>query len=452
MKKIYEALFSMQLTVVLMLLFALSAGAATFIENDFGTVAAKVAVYNAVWFEVLLLLLTVNLTGSIIENKLWQRGRYTLLMFHLAFIIMFIGAAVSRYYGFEGMMHIREGSATDTMVSDKTYISAIFTKDNRDFIRRKSVLLSGNGNEHPAFNINTDGGIVHIKTLDYVPGATVEMVKDAGGSPMLSLMMATRTGHHSFYLQPNETKVFDSLAVSFDDPKNADGVHVTLRDDTPVILSTDSEMVMMNMQMTGSDTIPPGVETTFLLRHVYIIGKKMIVLREFEKKARLKPVRSSQPGGPDALVLKITADGMQKETVVWGKKGIIGDFTPVEINGQVIQLAYGSVDIRLPFQVRLNDFILEKYPGSESPSSFASEVTVLDQENGEQFDFRIFMNHVLSYKGYRFYQSSYDNDERGTILSVNHDAAGTAISYFGYARRSACCFRFLAGKQDFAGY
>jgi cytochrome c-type biogenesis protein CcsB len=42
------------------------------------------------------------------------------------------------------------------------------------------------------------------------------------------------------------------------------------------------------------------------------------------------------------------------------------------------------------------------------------------------------MNNILKYKGYRFFQSSYDKDEKGTILSVNHDQLGTSITYFGY--------------------
>ncbi len=43
------------------------------------------------------------------------------------------------------------------------------------------------------------------------------------------------------------------------------------------------------------------------------------------------------------------------------------------------------------------------------------------------------MNNVLKYKGYRFYQSSYDPDEMGTVLSVNHDRAGMLVTYTGYA-------------------
>ena len=43
------------------------------------------------------------------------------------------------------------------------------------------------------------------------------------------------------------------------------------------------------------------------------------------------------------------------------------------------------------------------------------------------------MNNVLDYKGYRFFQSAYPKDERGTILSVNKDYWGTFITYIGYA-------------------
>lgn len=42
------------------------------------------------------------------------------------------------------------------------------------------------------------------------------------------------------------------------------------------------------------------------------------------------------------------------------------------------------------------------------------------------------MNHVLDYRGYRFFQSSFHPDEKGTILSVNHDFLGTMVTYIGY--------------------
>jgi hypothetical protein len=75
---------------------------------------------------------------------------------------------------------------------------------------------------------------------------------------------------------------------------------------------------------------------------------------------------------------------------------------------------------------------MDRYPGTDNPISFASEVQLIDQRKNLNENYRIYMNHVLDYEGYRFFQSSYDNDEKGTYLSVNHDFWGTWISYTGY--------------------
>jgi cytochrome c-type biogenesis protein CcsB len=87
----------------------------------------------------------------------------------------------------------------------------------------------------------------------------------------------------------------------------------------------------------------------------------------------------------------------------------------------------------LPFSIKLNDFILERYPGSNSPSGYKSDVVLTDKAQNVSMPFVIFMNNILKHKGYRFYQSSYDRDEKGTILSVNHDFAGMIVTYTGYA-------------------
>ena len=58
-----------------------------------------------------------------------------------------------------------------------------------------------------------------------------------------------------------------------------------------------------------------------------------------------------------------------------------------------------------------------------------SKVSVADYP---PFDYDIYMNHILNHKGYRFFQASFDPDEKGTVLSVNHDFWGTWITYIGY--------------------
>lgn len=84
----------------------------------------------------------------------------------------------------------------------------------------------------------------------------------------------------------------------------------------------------------------------------------------------------------------------------------------------------------LPFSLRLDDFKLVRYPGSHSPSSFESFLTVISSD-GTRAE-HIYMNKVIYEQGYRLYQSSYDADEQGTVLSVNNDSWGTGITYTGY--------------------
>jgi cytochrome c-type biogenesis protein CcsB len=143
--------------------------------------------------------------------------------------------------------------------------------------------------------------------------------------------------------------------------------------------------------------------------------------------------------GSDYLTVRVS-DG--KATKVIRIEGGIGSIpTPVRfaMNNIMYQLEYGSIRKPINFQVFCKDFKLDKYPGSESPSSFSSDLTLIDAKRKVKMDRHVFMNNVMDYDGYRFFQSGYDLDdpataenEEGTILSVNHDWWGTNITYLGY--------------------
>lgn len=452
MKKILDALFSMQLTVVLLLMFALSAAVATFIENDFGTAASKVAVYNATWFEVLLVLLAVNLGGSLVANRIWQRKKYTVFIFHISFIIILIGAAITRYHGFEGMMHIREGESSDEIVSDKTYYS-VKLPDNDQLIR-KEVLMSGFGWQAPDFTIETGDEQYSIETVDFVPNAAVVITEAINGNPVASLMVATRFGRQNLVLKPGDVKTVDDFSISFSDISGPNTLNLFYEDEQLLLMAPDTVFIR-SMGSRENDTILPLRKAPINPMQLYDFNNNRIVLRSFEPSGTVRPVPSNQEQGSsglDAALLEVTSGSQTKEVIVWGTKGLVGDFTNVEIDGQTFELAYGSIPIELPFRIHLNDFILDRYPGSNSPSSFASEITLIDKEKNEKFDFRIYMNHILTHRGYRFYQSSYDSDEGGTILSVNHDAPGTIVSYMGYALMAAgMIFSLISRKTRFRG-
>ena len=101
--KFIRFLFSPVFMGSLFIIFAFAMAAATFIENDYGSGAAYGMVYGTKWFELILLLLSINLIGQLIINKLFRRSRLPVALFHLAFVLMIAGAGITRYFGWEGI-------------------------------------------------------------------------------------------------------------------------------------------------------------------------------------------------------------------------------------------------------------------------------------------------------------------------------------------------------------
>ena len=83
----------------------------------------------------------------------------------------------------------------------------------------------------------------------------------------------------------------------------------------------------------------------------------------------------------------------------------------------------------LPFSLTLDHFEIETYPDSQKPKDYISHLQVNDGDTSEETI--ISMNNILKHKGYRFYQSDYD-DKGNSILEVAHDPWGIAVTYAGY--------------------
>ncbi|MDY0286316.1 MAG: cytochrome C biogenesis protein, partial [Bacteroidales bacterium] len=116
MNKILRTLFSMKLAGILLAGISIILAVATFIENDYGALYAKAVVYGAWWFEFILLLLAINLTGAILYFKLYKRNKVSRGIFHLSFVLILAGAFFTKHYAVEGNMMIREGECSNQFV------------------------------------------------------------------------------------------------------------------------------------------------------------------------------------------------------------------------------------------------------------------------------------------------------------------------------------------------
>lgn len=84
----------------------------------------------------------------------------------------------------------------------------------------------------------------------------------------------------------------------------------------------------------------------------------------------------------------------------------------------------------LPFSVKLNDFNIKNYEGTTTHSDYASHLTF--STDGGSTNETVSMNNIAVVEGYRFYQTSFDRDMKGSILTITYDPYGTGITYIGY--------------------
>ena len=174
----------------LFVIFAVAMATATFIENDFGSKAAYSSVYNTRWFEFILILLAANLIGQLIILKMFRKIKLPVALFHLAFVLMITGAGITRYFGWEGSIHIREGETSNVCYSEKEYIGISVTDAGGKFVSEYSkpyTLTTAS----PDFKRKVTAGNkeYEIMLARIIPNAAETVTDDPAGKPVVSLLV-----------------------------------------------------------------------------------------------------------------------------------------------------------------------------------------------------------------------------------------------------------------------
>ena len=432
MNKLLSLIYSTRVTAVLFIVFALSMGVATFIENDYGTETAKALVYNAWWFEAIMIIFALNFFGNIFKYKLYKKEKLVVLVFHLSFFLILVGAGITRYISFEGIMPIKEGAVSNTFLSETSYISIVVNdgKEQKTPSHRK-ILLSAIGNNNYAYKTDFKGTDVSVKLTNYIPNAQNVFEESENGTDYLKVVESGGGGRHDHYIKRGTIENVHGVSVGFDSKSKNTIDFKTIDGNLKIQSVVDGDFYRMADKFEG--TIVKDSLQDFSILAVYNIAGLQFVVPKNSIKGDYKSVSGDKDQNSLAqLEFDVTAGGETKQVKLVGGKFAIQPPTQFSIGELNFRMSYGAMQVKLPFSIKLNDFQLDNYPGSQSAMSFASEVTVIAPE--ETFDFRIFMNNILNYKGYKFFQSSYNITEQyeETHLSVNHDYWGSTITYVGY--------------------
>jgi cytochrome c-type biogenesis protein CcsB len=301
---VLKALTSMKLTVAILIIFAIAIAKATFIESDFGAETARGLIYNATWFEVLLGLFCLNLSLLLIKRGPYKPKQYGMFIVHLSMIVILLSAGITRFFGYEGVMPIREGASSDFIWS--------------------------------------------------------------------------RDAHLQLQVGDN----FDSFPVRF---------------------FQDGQKISGKINFDG---------------------------QKYSISATYTPQGAEHAKAPASVNMTVTSPAGITATKTVYKDESNG--APIKFGEQNARIWFGSIRIPLPYSITLDDFQLVKYPGSNNPASYESHVRLYDTEKGiDGEEVRIYMNHPLTHRNFKHFQSSYDKDEKGTILSVSYDP-GKWPTYIGY--------------------
>lgn len=441
--KAIKELFSMRMMALGLLIFLAAIAKATFIESDYGTPASKIAVYNTTWFELLLIYLTIGLIVNIFRYQMYRREKVALFSFHLSFIIIIIGAGLTRYVGFEGTMPLKEGETSNLIFSADPYFVVRANDLKNQFIYEEQHWMS-EGRENPfSFRFQLpDQERVRIEYVSYEENFIDSIVQaDSIDGRALEFVLA---GETKYLFEGSEINV-GGISFSFNHDNPQPGLRVFEQGDSLVVEGKLSFEKIDMMRLSAEDRMSNTIDSSaveqiksdsivaFEPSKLYSFANESIMFRGL--RTNIGEVRMKGTKSDDAinyLTVRLSTENETKTVSLPANHDRFMDPIYFSFAGLNFELAYGALPIELPFEVTCLDFQLDRNPGSDMAASYASVVRLNDAGNDVEFDQRIFMNNVMDYRGYRFFQSSYYPDESGTILSVNYDWWGTNVTYLGY--------------------
>ena len=143
----------------------------------------------------------------------------------------------------------------------------------------------------------------------------------------------------------------------------------------------------LNMDDRSAGELSKG-DNDFKNRMLYHFGSNAIVLKEKHENASLiwkSDEIKTQGSKPEFMRWKVSVGDKSKTVITQPYQGRQGKIHHINLDGLHIDLRVGAKIIEVPFEMKLVDFVLDRYPGSMTPSSYASDVILIDKETKYQY-------------------------------------------------------------------
>jgi ResB-like family len=434
-RRIFSALASLRLAVVVMVTLAVTCLSATIYESKHGTAAAQRDVYTTSWFAAILVTLGVNIFCVLISRYPWKKHHIGFVLAHIGILTLLTGSLWSLHWGFDGNMALFEGDTSDrvrllnkvvdvqTAAGDVTRVDFDFEKSPPAPDRPRRFPLKGS-----AATLVVEEFAPHVRVTEGFAAAS-------SGPPALHFLLKAPFATQDAWLSTDdEHSHLDFGPASFDfraadtPPPAADFVG---KNHIAFFLRADGQLAyqLFAAHAGGSEgvlAVGKPIETPWMGMTI-TVDRLMPHAREDHGAVPDTPPVKDERRIP-AIKVRLDSGGTSSAAVwlPWAER------KPLESSGGSALVTYHAPELSppLPFQVTLTRFNSDKYPGTSMAATYESFVRVNDPEKGVS-EHHISMNHPLHYRGYIFFQASFvEGQPMMSIFSVA-SAPGLPLVYLG---------------------
>ncbi len=418
---IYDFFISLKLAVFTLLLLAFSTAIGTFIESKYNQEIANKWIYHSWVMMIILSLLAINLFFVLIDRWPWKKRQIGFVLAHIGILMMILGSVMTRYFGIDAVLSVTEGQSTSVMRLPERQIKIYSSFDGSKFtlLYEKDIdFFFQRPTEKTPYNVLVADEIFHIDK--YMPyGNPRENYKKSltGGEPAVRFYLEGRMGKFVDWIQIEKGKKTIT--------KTMGPVFITLTKNRNYQKQKKKEMILFveNNKLFYSlfSSLKKRIKVGEVFQTQWMDFKFRLI--EFFPKSKKEFIFYPQKTPTENTLQAI-------QVRYQGNSSWIGEnsYTRFYTKDRVYAFGYLNKTKSLGFDLKLIDFRRTKYQGSEKAKTYESEVEILGETKV------ISMNEPLKYGGYTFYQSSFEENERGeaktSIFSVNRDP-GRIVKYVG---------------------
>ena len=311
--KILKYFSSSKLLVLLFLIFPTAMAVGTFIESWYSTTVAKILIYNAWWFELIMVLFAISFATNIFKYKLLRKEKWSILLIHISLILILVGAFITRYIGYEGVMPIREGETTNNFLSEKTYLTLFVDGEYEgQTIRKKiekEVLFAEEVNNKLNISDDFKGQNFQIKYVDFKNNVAEGLVLDPEGERYIKIVEAGDGNRHDHYIKEGEVSNIHNILFTLNNPIDGAINIEFLSGEYFISIPFDGNFMRMSDRFTDSFVSEKRKGLSF--RSLYSIPNFQFVIPEPVLRGKFEVVEADSDQGQtqDALFLEVNSNG-----------------------------------------------------------------------------------------------------------------------------------------------